>query len=277
MAKNLLRAGYPLTVWNRTASKAEALAEHGAQITTTAAEAVAEAKFVITMVSDGNAVKQLLFEDQVAEAMAPGAIHVDMSSIRKSEAEEIAIALETKDLNGLDAPVSGGTKGAVDASLAIMVGGRPAIFEQSKDMLATMGRPVRVGPSGAGQLAKLINQGIVATTIGAVAEAMLLAEKGGADSTAIRAALKGGFADSIILQQHGQRMTERNFQPGGPSRLQLKDILNEHEVARAAGLELPLLNQMIDRYTRLCEELDGGEVDHSGIWLELADINGVEN
>ncbi|MEZ5449989.1 MAG: NAD-binding protein [Thiolinea sp.] len=124
-----------------------------------------------------------------------------------------------------------GTKGAEAGSLAIMVGGDQAVFETARPVFEAMGRPVSVGPTGAGQLAKLANQAIVAVTIGVVAEAMLLAEQGGADPAAIRQALKGGFADSIILQQHGERMTTGNFTPGGPSKFQLKDLNNILEEA----------------------------------------------
>ena len=138
-----------------------------------------------------------------------------------------------------------------------------------------MGRPVRVGPDGAGQLSKLANQAIVAGTIGLVAEAMLLAEKGGADPAAIRDALKGGFADLIILQQHGERMTTGNFVPGGLSKFQLKDINNALEEAQSHGLDLPLTGQMQARFKRFVEELDGAEKDHSGIYLELKDRNGL--
>ena len=126
----------------------------------------------------------------------------------------------------MDAPVSGGTKGAENGTLAIMVGGERSVFKKVKNVFAPMGRAVFVGPTGSGQLAKLANQAIVAITIGAVAEATLLLEEGGADVGAVRDALLGGFADSTILQQHGKRMSERNFDPGGPSRLQLKDLKN---------------------------------------------------
>jgi 2-hydroxy-3-oxopropionate reductase len=273
MARNILKAGFPTTVWNRSRAKAEALEVDGAQVADTAAAAVAGADFVITMLSDGPAVADLLFTQGVAAAMKPGAAVIDMSSIKPAEASDHAAKLAAMGLGHIDAPVSGGTRGAAGATLAIMAGGDAALIARAHAVLSAMGRPVRVGPVGAGQLSKLVNQTIVAVTIGVVAEAMLLAREGGADPAAIRDALKGGFADSVILQQHGARMTTGNFIPGGPSRLQVKDLDNALEVSRAANLTLPLTEQVRDRFARFVDDLDGGNKDHSGLWLELLDIN----
>jgi len=275
MARNLLKAGFDVTVWNRTRAKADPLAMAGARIATTAAEAVSQADFVITMLSDGVAVKDLIFDQGVARAMNNGAVLIDMGSIKPAEAREHAGLLEAMGLGHLDAPVSGGTRGAEAGTLAIMVGGPPDLFEIARPVLEAMGRPVRVGPVGAGQLAKLANQAIVAATLGVVAEAILMAEKGGADPEAIRDALTGGFADSIILQQHGERMTTGNFVPGGQSGIQLKDIVNALEEARSLGLSLPLTEHMQARFARLVNDLDGGELDHSAIFLELKERNGL--
>ena len=200
MARNILKAGFSLTAWNRTLAKAQALIADGANVPATAAEAVAEADIVITMLSDGPTVHDLLFDQELAAAMKAGTLLIDMSSIKPSEARTHAALMRERGLHHLDAPVSGGTKGAEAGSLAIMAGGDEAVFTRAVSVLSAMGRPVRVGPDGSGQLSKLANQTIVAVTIGVVAEAMLLAEKGGADPAAIRDALKGGFADSIILQ-----------------------------------------------------------------------------
>ncbi|WP_075998215.1 NAD(P)-dependent oxidoreductase [Salaquimonas pukyongi] len=275
MAANLLKAGYAVRVWNRTAEKARPLASSGAVICDHPLQAVASADVVITMVSDGAAVCDLLFELQVSKAMGSGSIFIDMSSIKPAQARDHAARLAGRDIDCLDAPVSGGTKGAKAATLAIMVGGAQSAFDRAKPVLEAMGRPVRVGEAGAGQLAKLANQAIVASTIGVVAEAMLLAEKGGAEPAALRKALKGGFADSIILQQHGERMTTGNFTPGGRSATQLKDIDNIVEEATTLSLSLPLTEQMQHRYRRLVSELDGGNCDHSSIYLELKDRNGL--
>ena len=275
MARNILKAGYSLSAWNRTLSKAEALASDGAQIAQTPAEAVKDADFVITMLSDGPTVRDLFFTNGLCQQMKSGACLIDMSSIKASEAREHAQEMRATGRSHLDAPVSGGTKGAEAATLAIMAGGLQDVFDKAVPVFAPMGRAVRVGPDGSGQLSKLANQTIVAVTIGVVAEAMLLAEKGGADPAAIRDALKGGFADSVILQQHGERMTTGNFVPGGLTKFQLKDINNALEEAGHHNLTLPLTEQVQHRYTALVEEMDGADTDHSAIYLELLRQNNL--
>lgn len=275
MARNLLNSGYKLTAWNRTAAKAEALIPDGAQIAATAAKAVENADYVITMLSDGQAVYDLFFDQNISDHMKAGACLIDMSSIKVSEARTHARLMQERGFHHLDAPVSGGTKGAEAATLAIMVGGASTVFNKAEPLFSAMGRGVHVGQEGSGQLSKLANQTIVAVTIGVVAEAMLLAEKGGADPAAIREALKGGFADSIILQQHGERMTTGNFVPGGLARLQLKDLNNVLEEAGQHNLHLPLAQQVQERYNTLITEMDGGESDHSAIYLELLRQNNL--
>lgn len=269
MARNLCAAGYQLSVWNRTAEKARALIADGARVTDTAHDAVAEADIIISMLSDGMATQALLFEDGAAAAMKKGALVIDMSSSKASEAKDIARRLAAQYVAYLDAPVSGGTKGAEAASLAIMVGGDKAFFDKALPVLQVMGRPTLVGGTGAGQMAKLANQAIVGVSIGIVAEAMLFLEKGGADPAAVREALRGGFADSTILQQHGERMTTGNFTPGGTARTQEKDMANILYEAEKLGLKLPLTQILRDRYQTLIETLDGGDKDHSALYLEL--------
>lgn len=275
MARNILKEGFSLSAWNRTLSKAEALAADGGIIAQTPAEAVKDADFVITMLSDGPTVRDMFFTNGLCQQMKSGACLIDMSSIKASEAREHAQEMRATGRSHLDAPVSGGTKGAEAATLAIMAGGLQDVFDTAEAVFAPMGRAVRVGPDGSGQLSKLANQTIVAVTIGVVAEAMLLAEKGGADPAAIRDALKGGFADSVILQQHGERMTTGNFVPGGLTKFQLKDINNALEEAGHHGLTLPLTEQVQERYTTLVEEMDGADTDHSAIYLELLRQNNL--
>ncbi|MEC7243673.1 MAG: NAD(P)-dependent oxidoreductase [Pseudomonadota bacterium] len=275
MARNLLKAGYALNAWNRTISKAEALAVDGAEIARTPADAVKDADYVITMLSDGPTVRDMFFTNGLCQQMKAGACLIDMSSIKASEAREHSAEMRATGRNHLDAPVSGGTKGAEAGSLAIMVGGAEDVFAKAKPVFTPMGRPVRVGPDGSGQLSKLANQTSVAVTIGVVAEAMLLAEKGGANPAAIRDALKGGFADSVILQQHGERMTTGNFEPGGLTKFQLKDINNALEEAGHHGLTLPLTEQIQQRYDVLTNEMDGADTDHSAIYLELLRQNNL--
>ena len=273
MARRLLGAGHAVTVWNRTRAKAEALSEGGATVADTPVDAVSDADIVVTMLPDGATVDAVAAD--IAPIMTRGAILIDMSSTAPAEARARAARIEAMGLHHLDAPVSGGTRGAEAGTLAIMVGGDEAVFERAAPTLAAMGRPVRVGPHGSGQLAKLANQAIVAVTIGAVAEAILLAGRGGADPDAMRAALAGGFADSVILQQHGARMTARDFAPGGPSAMQLKDLRNASEEAAAHGLFLPLVEQMRERFATLVDEMDGARTDHAAILLELERRNGL--
>jgi 3-hydroxyisobutyrate dehydrogenase-like beta-hydroxyacid dehydrogenase len=273
MARNLLSAGFAVTVWNRSREKADALVPAGATVAASPAEAASAADIVITMVSDGAAVRALL-DGGVTDAMAPGSIFVDMSSIRPREAREHHALLEKRGVAALDAPVSGGTKGATDGTLAIMAGGDADAFERARAALSAMGRPTLVGPAGTGQLAKLANQGIVATTIGIVAEAMLLMQSAGADMNSLRDALKGGFADSIILQQHGKRMADNDFVPGGRSALQLKDLNNLLEEAESLALSLPQAELQRARYHRFVHELGGADLDHAGLFLELMDRQG---
>jgi len=273
MAGNLLNAGYSLNAWNRTAEKAAALEPLGAQIAVTAAEAVDSVDFIISMLADGNVLHEVLDDSTLRDSLASGAIWIDMSSTQPDEAMRAQKSLSHLGVAFVDAPVSGGTRGAEHASLAIMVGAEEKDFARVSSILMSLGRPVHVGSVGSGQLAKLANQLIVGCTIGAVAEAMLLLEKGGANPVAVRDALKGGFADSIILQQHGERMTQRNFIPGGLSRTQLKDLENVLLQAANDNLKLPMTEQLQHRFKRYVFELDGGDKDHSGIFEELIDLN----
>ena len=276
MARNLLLAGFPLRAWNRTRQKAEILKAEGAVICDTAAEAVAGADIIITMLSDGRAVSDLILTQNLIASMQAGALMIDMSSIKAVEARTHAGALRAAGIGHLDAPVSGGTRGAEAGSLAIMAGGDAGLFARAEPVFAAMGRAVHVGPDGAGQIAKLANQAIVGITIGAVAEAMLFVEKGGADPAAVRNALTGGFADSTILQQHGQRMTEGDFVPGGTAHTQHKDMTNVLEEAAALSLTLPLTQEVLSRYETLITKLAGGDKDHSALYLELLARNGLD-
>ncbi|WP_298261138.1 NAD(P)-dependent oxidoreductase [uncultured Litoreibacter sp.] len=276
MARNIAKSGVQLSVWNRTRSKADPLAEVGATVHDTVAETVAEADVVISMLADGVAVGRMVMDAEITGAMSPGAIWIDMSSAKPEEARAQAAHLASLGLGHLDAPVSGGTLGAEDATLAIMAGGTADVFDKVAPLLKTMGRPVHVGPTGSGQLSKLANQAIVAVTIAAVAEAMLLVQKGGADPAAVRAALKGGFADSTILQQHGERMTTGNFAPGGLSKFQLKDLDNLINESSQLGLSLPVAEMTRDRFADFCETMNGADQDHSGLYLELLKRNGFD-
>ena len=276
MVKNLASAGYETTAWNRTSSKAEFLLQFGVDVKGLAADAVKNADVVVSMLSNGDASAQMQSDKDVQISLSSNATWIEMGSIKPDESKLHSKKLAELGVNYLDAPVSGGTKGAENGTLAIMVGGERSVFKKVKNVFAPMGRAVFVGPTGSGQLAKLANQAIVAITIGAVAEATLLLEEGGADVGAVRDALLGGFADSTILQQHGKRMSERNFDPGGPSRLQLKDLKNILAEAKALNVDLPFSIAAHDRFSRLVNFLNGSELDHSALFLELLETNGKQ-
>jgi 2-hydroxy-3-oxopropionate reductase len=273
MASNLLAAGFPLTVWNRTASKCEPFSGQ-ATLADSPAEAVRHADVVITMLENGDAVEQVLVAQGVIDALKPKALLIDMSSVQPEVARRHAALAAEQGAGYVDAPVSGGTLGAAEARLSIMAGGEPADLDRAEPVFAALGRCTRIGPVGAGQLAKLANQAIVGITIGAVSEALLLAAKGGADPAAVREALLGGFAGSRILELHGQRMLDRDFAPGAPARIQLKDMRMILDEARNEGLTLPLAQQVHNEYLSLVAN-GHSDVDHSGLLLELEHLNGA--
>ena len=275
IARRLKEAGHQVQVWNRTRAKAEPLAAVGITVHASPTEAVQNADVVISLLENGPVVGQVLFESGTAKAMRKGALFIDMASIQPREARDHAARLGEMGLAHLDAPVSGGTVGAENGTLAILVGGRPEDFAQAQPVFAACGRATHVGPHGAGQLTKLANQMIVGITIGAVAEALLFAAKGGADMAKVREAIQGGFADSRILQLHGQRMVERDFAPRGRMAVQLKDMRNALATAGEIGFDAPITALFETLYA---EGVDHGlgELDHSGLFVELASRNAMQ-
>ncbi len=277
MCGHLLREGHSVRVWNRTRSKAECLAREGAVLSDSAAEAAADNDVVIVMLSSGPVIDDVLFDRSggaysVAERLRPGGTVVVMSSIPVDTSRKHAVRLGKRDMRYVDAPVSGGEKGAVEASLTIMAGGDENVVTGVEPILSAMGRLTHVGPVGCGQLAKLANQTIVGITIDAVAEALLLVEAGGADSAAVRKALLGGFADSTILRQHGERMIEGKFEPGAKAATQLKDLETSCRLADSLGLNLPVLRLTESLFKQMCAE-GGGDRDHSALYEFLRDSN----
>jgi 2-hydroxy-3-oxopropionate reductase len=272
MASRLLDAGFDVTVWNRNSAKSAPLTEKGATLAQSAAEAVETADVIITMLTDGPAVRDVLFDQGAAAVMKKGSVVIDMSSISPDFAREHAKRLAAIGVDHIDAPVSGGVVGAQEGTLAIMAGGDEAVISGLADVFKPMGRFTRVGPSGAGQLAKLANQQIVAVTIGAIAEAMVLVEKGGGSRAAFRDAIRGGFCESRILELHGKRMIERNFEPGGTSRIQLKDLNSILQTASDLSLSLPLTETVREAFASFVEE-GGGEKDHSALLLHFEKLN----
>ena len=272
MAKNILKAGYNLKVFNRTKSKAEPLKEYGAKITNTIQDLVKECDIVITMLTEDVSVDDVMNSSDFLENLKLKATVIDMSSVKPSTATKHGNNLKIKNINYLDAPVSGGTNGAEEASLAIMVGGDQKVFDNAFDVLKTMGNPTLVGPVGSGQVSKLANQIIVGLTIGAVAEAITLCEKAGADPNKMIKALSGGWADSKILQTHGKRMIEKDFTPKGRTYTHLKDMNNILDCANSYNTHLPISNLVKEMYKTLVEN-GHGETDHSSLYKEIERLN----
>ena len=276
MARRLAEAGFGVTAWNRTASKVEALARCGVAMASTAAEAVRDADVVICMLSSGPVCDGVLFGgsgvEGVVDVMPVGATLIVMSSIPVDTARRHDQRAGASGVNYVDAPVSGGEKGAREGTLAIMAGGPVGIVERLAPVFAPLGRMTHIGPVGTGSLAKLANQLIVASNICAVAEALLLAERGGAAPAKVREALIGGFADSTVFRQHGLRMIEGDFAPGGPAKYQIKDTGTALELAASLGLRLPVATE-VDRLFRGLVENGGGDLDHSAAIVELRRMN----
>lgn len=274
MGRRLCDAGHAVHVWNRTQDKAQRLASAGAIVHVAPAHAVRDADIVITMLDNGPVAGRVLFDLGAAAAMKPGSLLIDMSSIKPAEARDHAARLSELHIGYLDAPVSGGTIGAENGTLAIMVGGKAVNYEQALPVLNVFGRATHVGPIGAGQLAKLANQMIVGATIGVVAEALLLCERGGANMAKVKEAITGGFADSRVLQVHGQRMVERDFAPRGRMSVQLKDLRNALSTANEIGFEAPITALFEQLYAQGIDHCLA-DLDHAGLFVELASRNGM--
>jgi 2-hydroxy-3-oxopropionate reductase len=274
MASRLCQASLTVHAWNRNRAKAEPLAALGATVHDHATDAVHAADIVISMLENGPVVEQVLFGSGVAQAMRPDALVIDMASIKPAEARDHAARLEALGLRHIDAPVSGGTVAAEAGTLAIMAGGETADLARALPVLQHLGKTTHVGPHGAGQLAKLANQMIVGITIGAVSEALLLCAKGGADMAKVREAIGGGFAQSRILELHGQRMVERDFAARATMTVQRKDMRNALDTAAAMGFQAPVTELFERLYS---EAIDHGlaDLDHSGLFVELARRNGM--
>lgn len=269
MVRRLLAAGHQVTVWNRTHAKAQALAGAGAKPVAELGEAVSGAQIVISMLEAGPTVAAVL--QAALSGLAPKALWIDMSSTQQAEAQAFHAQLAASGHRFIDAPVSGGVGGAAAGTLAIMAGGTADDFAEAEPVLSAMGRATLVGPAGSGQVAKLCNQLIVGATINIVAEAMLLAQAAGADPAAMRAAIRGGFAESKILEVHGQRMLDRNFVAGGKVTTQLKDQRNILAAAEAAGVVLPISELVTARYMTLSKTIP--QADHSAALIGLEQLN----
>ena len=272
MARRLAQAGHEVHAWNRTRAKAEPLTADGVTIHDNAADAVRDVDFAVSLLESGAIVGEVLFKLGVAEAMPKGSLFIDMASIQPREAREHAAKLKDLGVQHLDAPVSGGTLGAEAGTLAIMAGGDAADFERAQSVFTALGRATHVGPHGAGQLAKLANQMIVGITIGAVAEALLLVERGGADPAKVREAISGGFADSRILQVHGERMVKHDFAPRGRMTVQLKDMRNAMATAEEIDFDAPITGLLEQLYAEGVKN-GLGDLDQAGLFVQLQKRN----
>ena len=272
MAKNILKAGYNLKAFNRSKNKAEPLKDFGGEIAYTIKDAVKDSDILITMLTDDDAIDEVMSSSDFLNNLNSGNTVIDMSSIKPTTAKKHGNNLKSNNVNYLDAPVSGGTIGAEQASLAIMVGGEKKVFDEVFHVLKTMGNPTLVGPLSCGQVSKLANQIIVGLTIGAVAEAITLCEKAGANPNKMIKALTGGWADSKILQTHGKRMIDKDFTPKGKTSGQLKDMNNILECANNFSTELPISSLVKNMYKALVGN-GHGETDHSSLYKEIERIN----
>jgi 2-hydroxy-3-oxopropionate reductase len=273
MARRLAQAGFAVTVWNRTAGKATTLTQFGARLADNPSAACESADVVIVMLSNGPVVEEVLFSAdstgrKPAEVIPAGSALVVMSSIPVETCQAQAPRFAARGVGYIDAPVSGGEPGARDGTLAIMAGGDEKVIASLADVFAVLGRVTRIGPVGTGQMTKLANQIIVGGTMVAVAEALHFAARGGADPAAVRRALMGGFAESKILNIHGERMVERNFVPGGPAEYQLKDLRTAKALAETFGLNFTLLDTIVDIFGDMITDFGTGH-DVAGVLQEV--------
>ncbi len=272
MARNLLKAGYPVCALNRSRTRVDALVADGATTASTAAAVAAASDVVLTMLPDTPDVEAVVLGPHgVAAGIRAGATFIDMSTIDPAMSRRVASELRAADVAALDAPVSGGEKGAVEATLSIMVGGDAAAFERVLPILQAMGKNITlVGEAGAGQIAKACNQLIVAVTIEAVAEALALASASGVDPAKVRTALLGGFAQSRILEVHGERMLNEAYTPGFKAKLHKKDLDIVVAAEKDAHLHLPAAELLRDRMTELAQR--SPEADHSALRTLLSPV-----
>lgn len=277
MARNLIKAGYSLIVYNRSRPSVDELAKEGAKAASHPQEVAAQAEVVITMLPDSPEVDQVYAGDRGVFAGAqPGSLLIDMSSISPVVARRLAAEAGKQSLDMLDAPVSGGEAGAISGTLSIMIGGSAAAVERAMPIFQVLGKNiVHVGEAGAGQVTKAANQVVVGLTIAAVSEALVLATKAGVDPVKVRQVLLGGFAQSRVLEAHGQKMLERNFKPGFRIRLHEKDL----GIALATGKEygVPLmLTSILDQIMNAMKVMGRGELDHSGVITFIEEMAKIE-
>jgi len=277
MAKNLIKAGHELIVFDIIRDNVEVLAAEGAAVAASPKEVAQQVKLIITMVPNSPHVKTAVMgENGVLEGAAEGAILVDMSSIAPLASQEIAEACAEKGVKMIDAPVSGGEPKAIDGTLSIMAGGEQSVFDEVKEVLSAMGASVVLcGNIGAGNTTKLANQIIVALNIAAVSEAFMLSTKAGVDPIRVFDAIKGGLAGSTVMNAKIPKITERDFSPGFKIDLHIKDLKNALDTGHSVGAPLPFTAQALEILQYLTAH-DCGQEDHSAIAKYYEALSGTE-
>ena len=265
MAKNILAKKFKLNIWNRTPGKTQELKKKGAKVFDDIKDLVQNSKVIVSMLANDDVCKAVLIK-KIQPYLKKGQIVIDMSSTTQNTALEIGKALKKRKVFFLDAPVSGGTIGAEKGTLAIMVGGDKKIFNVMMPLFKSMGTAIYVGKTGCGQVAKLANQTIVGISIGAVSEALILAEAAGADPKAVREIMLQGFAGGPILKNHGLRILTKNFKPGGKASTQLKDMNNIISTAKKYKLNLPIAKKVQELYAKTVKS-GRANLDHSALYL----------
>jgi 2-hydroxy-3-oxopropionate reductase len=278
MAKNLIKCGQSLVVHSRSPKPVQELVAAGAKAAASPAEVARLASVVITMLPDTADVELVLTgPDGVISAVRPNTVVVDMSSISPQATRALASVVASKGATLLDAPVSGGEIGAINASLSIMVGGDAAAFARVQPILACMGNPeriVHIGESGAGQICKVCNQVAIGGALAGVSEAFALARKAGVDAARVRQALLGGFAASRVLEVHGERMLTGNYAPGFRTQLYKKDLRVASETAAANGVAMPA-TALVAQLVNALIAAGGADLDYSAIGTVLFKLAGV--
>ena len=276
MAKNLIKAGHRLVVHNRSRAAADEVAKDGATAASSPAEVAKAATIVITMLPDTPDVEHVLTgPDGVLSTLQAGAVVVDMSSISPAATRRLADAVSAKGASMLDAPVSGGEIGAINASLSIMVGGDEAAFARVRPIFEAMGnaeRIIHIGPSGAGQICKVCNQIAIGGALAGVSEAFALARKAGVDAARVRQALLGGFAASRVLEVHGERMLTGNYKPGFRTKLYQKDLRLANEAASANGVAMPATAVLTQLVNALVAN-GGADLDYAAVGTVIRDMS----
>ena len=277
MSKNLLRAGYPLLIYDIVPAALDEIVRAGAEKATSPKDVAAKTDVIITMLPNSPHVKEVVLgKNGIIEAARPGSILIDMSSIAPLVSREIAAKLAEKKIRMLDAPVSVGEPKAIDGTLSIMVGGSRADFDESLPLLKVMGASVVLcGEIGAGNVTKLANQIVVAVNIAAVSEALVLAAKAGVNPDLVHQAIRGGLAGSTVMDAKAPMMMDRNFKPGFRINLHIKDLNNVLETARGIDVPTPLTDEVMAMMQSLKDE-GMGDADHSALVRYYEKIAGIE-